>query len=213
MKLALTTWACGLTLLCGTAGATTINFDDLAEGTLLSTQYSALGVTFAANAFSGPGNSSSGSDWASNTDMTITATDIGGLGAPSLVSGKLLHSFGGWLAEDGDASFWINFSAPVNTISLDFAGISTAADVRLFVYNGATLLSTVAATGTGQKTLSFAAASITKVAVAPGSFNDWVGVDNLNFTPSAVPEPASYALLALGLGAFSLLKRRGVAAG
>ncbi len=208
--------AAGLTLLnAGSAAAdtTVITFEDLVEGTLLSTQYSALGVNFVANAFSGTGSSSSGKPWASNTDMTVTATDVGGLGGPSLVSGNVLHSFSGWQSEDGDPSFWINFSAAVSSVSVDFAGIgSPPADTRLFVYNGASLLGSVSAnSGTGQQTLSFSAASITKVGVAAGSFRDWVAVDNLKFEAAApVPEPASYALMALGLAGL-LAKRRGCA--
>ena len=41
-------------------------------------------------------------------------------------------------------------------------------------------------TSGGQFTLGFAAASITSVAVRPGTFDDWVAVDNLVFAP--VPE-------------------------
>ncbi|MCV2367858.1 PEP-CTERM sorting domain-containing protein [Roseateles oligotrophus] len=207
------TLAATLALLCAgpaRADTTVITFEDLVEGALLSTQYSALGVTFSANAFSGAGSSSSTQPWAGNTDMTITATDLGGLGSPPLVSGKMLHSFNGWVAEDGDASFWINFSAPVGSVSMDFAGISKASDVRLFAYNGTSLLGVVSATAlTGQQTLSFSAAAITKVAVAPGSHDDWVGVDNIKFAPAAaVPEPTSHALMAIGLMAL-LAKRRG----
>ncbi|MCV2352996.1 PEP-CTERM sorting domain-containing protein [Paucibacter sp. B2R-40] len=208
--------AAGLTLLnAGSAAADTtiITFEDLVEGTLLSTQYSALGVNFVANAFSGSGSSSSGKPWASNTDMTVTATDVAGLGGPSLVSGNVLHSFSGWQSEDGDPSFWINFSAAVSSVSMDFAGIgSPSADTRLFVYNGASLLGSVTAIGgTGQQTLSFSAASITKVGVAAGNFRDWVAVDNLKFEAAApVPEPASYALMVLGLAGL-LAKRRGCA--
>lgn len=79
-------------LAAGQACSTTLNFEDLAEGSTLSTQYAASGVTFIANAFSGPGGPVA--QWASNTDMTITAVDLGGLGGPSLVSTKLLHSYG-----------------------------------------------------------------------------------------------------------------------
>ena len=59
---------------------------------------------------------------------------------------------------------------------------------------------------TGQFTLSFSAASITSVRVTPGWFNDWVGVDNVVFAP--VPEPATYAMMALGLAALLAFRRR-----
>jgi hypothetical protein len=122
--------------------------------------------------------------------MTIVdsaGTDVGGLGAPALVSGNILRSFAGWLNEDGDPSFLVTFSTPVSSFSATFAGVSTGSDVTIWAYNGATLLGTVSGTTTGQFVLSFASATpITSVRVRPGSFNDWVGVDNITFTPAAV---------------------------
>ena len=199
------------------ASAATIDFENLAVGTILSNQYA--GVTFAANAFSGPGSSSSGQPWATNTDMTIVSSlaggDVGGLGTPPLVSGNVLHSFNGWLVENGDPSFRISFASAIDSFSATFAGVSTGADVRIFAFNGATLLSTVAGAGTGQFVLSYAAASITSVVVAPGSFNDWVGVDNITYNAAVVgvPEPETYALMALGLAAIALARRRMKVAG
>ncbi len=215
-----TLWKTALTLLMSltavSASATTINFENLAVGTILSNQYA--GVTFAANAFTGAGSSSSGKPWATNTDMKIvssTGADVGGLGAPPLVSGNILHSFSGWLAETGDPSFRISFSSAINSFSATFAGVSTGADVRIFAFNGATLLSTVAGSASGQFVLSYAAASITSVVVAPGSFDDWVGVDNITYDAAVVgvPEPETYALMALGLAAIALARRRMKAVG
>jgi hypothetical protein len=202
--------AAGLLLAAGQASAVTITFEDLTVGTTLSTQYA--GVTFSANAFTGPGTSTSGEAWATNTDMTIvssTGADVGGLGTPPLVSGNLLRSFDGWLTEDGDPSFKITFASAVSSISADFAGVSTPADVHLIAYNGATVLGDVtSAVTSGQFTLSFAAASITSVAITPGSYNDWVGVDNITYTVAAVPEVSTYAMMALGLGLMAFKRRK-----
>jgi hypothetical protein len=210
----------GSLLMASQAGAVTINFDDLTAGTSVSNQYAGLGVTFSPNAFSGAGSSGSGQPWASNTDMTIASAtgDVGALGSPSLVSGSLLHAYGlsgpGWLDEDGDPSFLISFAGAISSISIDFAGLGGALfapDTRMFVYDGATLLGTVTASlpdsSVGQVTLSFAAPSITSVAVAPGSYDDWVGVDNVTFT-AVVPEPATYGMMALGLALFGALRNR-----
>ena len=198
------------------ANAATITFENLAVGTTLSNQYAALGAIFAPNAFSGAGTSTSGEDWATNTDMTIvssTGNDVGGLGTPAgLVSGNILRSFAGWLSEDGDPSFTINFTTSINAFSAAFAGVTTGADVTLYAYNGATLIGTTSGTGTGQFILSFAAPTITRIAVRPGTFNDWVGVDNINFTPNvavgAIPEPASWAMMLVGFGAMGVVVRR-----
>ncbi len=212
MKSTLALSAIALSLLAGAtqASAATINFETLAAGTTLSNQFAGLGVTFTPNAFTGAGSSTSGETWATNTDLTIvssTGADVGGLGTPALVSGNILRSFAGWLGEDGDASFRASFSTPINSFSATFAGVSTAADVTLFAFNGSTLLSTVSGTGTaGQFVLNITGASITSVVVRPGSFNDWVGVDNIVFQP--VPEPGTYGLMALGLAGLALVARR-----
>lgn len=190
--------------------ATTLTFEDLAPGSTLSNQYAGLGVTFAPNALSGP--SSAGRSWASNTDMTIVSSSgprVGVLGSPSLVSGNVLRAFDAWLNENGDPSFSAIFSTPVSDFSADFAGVFTAGDVKILVYDGATLLGSSTGTSPGQFTLSFAAPSITRVVILPGGFLDWVGVDNIHFTPTGdVPLPGTVLLMALGLGALGLRLRR-----
>jgi hypothetical protein len=194
------------------AGAVTLTFDDLAVGTTLSNQYAAQGATFAANAFSGAGSSTSGQAWATNSDMTIVdsaGTDVGGLGVPALVSGNILRSFDGWLSEDGDPSFTITFATVATGFSATFAGVFTGADVTLFAYNGATLVGTVNGVGTGQIVLSHAG-PLTSVAIRPGTFNDWVGVDNITYTLAAVPEVGTYAMMSLGLALIAIRRRKSI---
>ncbi|MBI4890447.1 MAG: PEP-CTERM sorting domain-containing protein [Acidobacteria bacterium] len=147
------------------------------------------------------------------TIVSSTGGDVGGLGLPALVSGNILRSFSGWLSEDGDPSFQISFATPVTDFSATFAGISTASAVRVFSYNGSTLLDTAAAVaGTGQQVISVSGVGlITSVKVTPGSFDDWVGVDNIAFTPSEsapVPEPSTFVAMALGLTVVSLSRLR-----
>ncbi len=188
----------------------------LVAGSKLQAQYAAYGVTFAANAYSGPSPSLYGAEtWATNTDMTIVAasgSDVGSLGTPGLVGGNVLHSFAGWLDENGDASFRASFSRPITSFSADFAGVGSYEDVHLYAYAGNALVGSVTGATTGQFTLSLTGTGITSVVVTPGDFNDWVGVDNIGYTfaPSvaAIPEPANAALLALGLGGVALWRRR-----
>lgn len=215
---------CAGFLLAGPARCFTLTFDELSPGATLGSQYAALGVTFTANAFSGPGSSSSGLPWATNTDMTVVSivsgtlgVDYGALGSPTLVANNILQSFSNWqYLENGDPSFWIDFAMPVSTVSVTFAGIGGAAaapDTRLFAYAGTTLLGRVAASlpdsQVGQRKLTVAFAGITRVAVVPGSFDDWVGIDLIDVTP-AVPEPAAWVLGTMGLAglAASAARRR-----
>lgn len=212
--------AVGLLLAAGQASAATITFEDLAEGDTLSNQYAGIGAIFGANAFTGAGGPNG--NWATNSDMTITSSvtgDVGGLGTPTgAVSGNVLHAFGnivanGWLSEDGDPSFLITFTTPVSFISAAFAGVFTPADVHLVAYNGATLLANIVSllpAGTNsQYVLSYSAPMITSVAITPGSFNDWVAVDNITFTPAAaVPEVSTYAMMAMGMGLLAIKRRK-----
>jgi len=183
----------------------------LAAGTILGSQYSAYGVTFSPNAFSGPGGPTGA--WATNSGMKIVSSggaDVGGLGTPALVSGNLLRSFNDWLGEDGDASFLISFSTPVDQFSAVFAGIATASSTRIFAYNGATLVTSATAGGAGQQLLSISGVGqFDSVRVTPGDFFDWVGVDNISFQTAAVPEPSTFGLVGVaGLLALARLRRR-----
>jgi hypothetical protein len=177
------------------AAAVTINFDSLMVGTVLSNQYTALGATFSPNVFNGPDNSSSIiANWATNTDMTIvdsSGSDVGSLGGPALISGNILRSFNGWGAENGNANFLITFSPPISNFSATFAGVFTGSDVTIWAYNGTTFLGTVSGTAAGQFVLSYSNATpITAVAVRPGTYVDWVAVDNITYTQIAGLAPA-----------------------
>ena len=222
LRAAFRTAAASLAMALVTAGAAqaapiVITFDagdpigGLAAGAVLSDQYEAFGVTFEANGFSGSGGPTG--DWATNTGMTVVSSagsDVGGLGTPALVSGNLLRSFNGWLGENGDASFRATFASGVSSFSATFAGIATASSVRVFAYNGSTLLDTATASSVGQQVLSVSSATpITSVVVTPGDFFDWVGVDNITFDPDFddVPEPTSLMLLGMGIAAVARRRR------
>ncbi|MDT8999107.1 PEP-CTERM sorting domain-containing protein [Paucibacter sp. APW11] len=195
------------------AGSYTITFDEgrVAEGDWLDNQYADWGVTFLAPAFEG--NDSPNGAWATNTDMTIVTIgngNHGGLGSPSLASGNILHSYDGWLGEDGDPSFYLAFSAPIKHFSVDFAGVALPDSTSIQVYDvNASFLGYAVASSTGQLTLTYDSATpIGYVAITAGEYNDWVGVDNISFTVAGVPEPETYALMAMGLGALALVRRR-----
>lgn len=217
MKHALQAFVLGTGLLLAGAQARaasyTIDFDDLAAGTTVSTQYAATtGATFSAGgaAFYDAQSQGSGT-WATNTDLTVvsaTGSDTNNLGTPSLVSGNVLGSYSGWMNEDGDPVFTISFASAITSFSADFAAVEYGSDVGIYAYSGSTLIGQVAGTDYGQFTLSLSGSDITSVVITPGSYGDYVAVDNIAFTTASVPEPANVALLALGLGLVALRRAR-----
>ncbi len=186
-----------------TASATsyTINFDQdangnaIANGSTASNQYAAWGVSFTPNAFAG-GN------WATNTGMTITSTDTGIGYDPSL--GQILHAYNAdWLTEDGDPSFLMTFSTPIDSISMDVIGDTGGLDGFQTVLVGFDITGTVQtgfAEASGIGGIENIGASFSAdtyfVAVAHGEFFDWVGIDNIKF--NTVPTPGAMAVLGLG---------------
>jgi len=190
------------------ATATVINFDSLAEGEVLAEQYAGLGVHFSAD----PANLAG-----TNMQATDVATgNVGVTGTPNLVSGKLIHTFDGWLTEADHPNVLATFDSPVGSVSIDFAGNSTTASLVSeidFYDSSSTLIDFAIADPTGQanpyqQTVSYTSASnnIAFAVIWPGEFNDWVGWDNFTFD-SVVPEPASMSALMLSSGL--MFARRG----
>ncbi|MBS0190478.1 MAG: PEP-CTERM sorting domain-containing protein [Phycisphaerales bacterium] len=189
--------------LAGTAfGAVrTINFDTdssgnpIADLTEINTQYAGWGVNFTPNAYTG-------GSWATNTTLHATSTDTGFGYDPSL--GNVLHAFDtDWLYEDGDPSFLISFSTGITSFSMDVVGDDYGVDgyetfaaffdssfnpLGYISCNGIGGVETISASGFG---------TAYYVAIAPGEYYDWVGIDNITYTED-VPAPGALALLGLG---------------
>jgi hypothetical protein len=201
----------GCLLAAGSAQATLIDFNSLSEGTIVSNQYS--GVTFAAGlgGLTVPSATSGLAVWATNTSMDVTLSTGGNVssGVTFPISGMLLHGFQGYTNENGDPVFTITFASPISDISIDFGGVGNVSDSRFFGYKTGSTTYTYGATAMVQNTSTLSLSgmtNVTKIVVTPGDFNDWVGIDNINYTSSAVPEPG--AIFAIGFGIVSLATRR-----
>jgi hypothetical protein len=182
----------------------------IAPGALIGEQYAAWGVHFAPTAFPAGAASGSGTSqtplpvWASNTGMHTAAVNGSDVGAGAAGAGNLLHSFTDYLGEDGDPSFVITFDRPVSSLSILYSGIGEGGWTGFKAFRGTTELvdlrvqsPTIA--GPVQSLSISAVGDITRVLVMPGSYDDWVGVDNIEIDV-ALPAPgAGLALLAVPL--------------
>jgi hypothetical protein len=192
-----------LTALAGIANAQTYTMDfdtdasgnPIASGTTISSEYAAWGVSFSNTGRSGPSGITPGQNWATNTSLRITNTDIGGLGGPQ--TGNLLHSFNGWLSEDGDPYIVVSFANPIDSISVKFLGVATLNRSGFIAYDASNNPIATSATATGGiSTVSMSGVgNISSIIITPGDFNDWVGVDDITF--NTVPTPAAAGLLGL----------------
>jgi hypothetical protein len=213
--------AAAICLALTSASAQTINFDEgnVSEGSVLSAQYP--GLTFLGSPLVGSsaawytlGGTTPFGTWATNTDMTITATDIGTQAAgQNLILHAIGNTYPGWSAENGDPVFSISFGFNISSITVTFSGIFTGdLDVGIADFTGGVIGATAKTPGTGGEaalqsaTLNFGGGGVNQILVVPGSFNDWVSVTSISYT--VVPEPQSAILAVLAGGAILFAFRR-----
>ena len=193
----------------------TIDFDNdakghsILEGNVISEQYAGWGVHFLPNVLSG--TNATNDVFATNTDLSVTATDFDPFYVQSadpseLPTGNLLHSFTGYFSEDGDSNFWLKFDRPAFDISLDAYGFGVfdpffsvyGLDSDLNFLSFGVIDSSNSPNGiAGLVTLDSNAPIsylIITGAIDAQSYDAWTGVDNIRFT-TAVPEPGAAALL------------------
>lgn len=185
------TAAIATTLACTAAAATTIDFDS--TGGLYVPSYTEAGVTFVPNGgtglqFTGAPSGSNGFFAAGGPHPTVTATIAGGASAVSIDLGD------GGRGNDSDLLFLEAYNA---------------ANVLL----GRTEL-LVPESFLGMKTLSLSFAGIDHVifgSEAPSVDGSSVLNDNFTFEPaaiSAVPEPATWAMMLVGFFGLGAMLRR-----
>jgi hypothetical protein len=185
----------GIVLFCSAAmqGAV-VDFDNLPGGgtiaanTVLTTQYSSIGVTFSAIEDGSP------------------------------VSAAVINTFspisGNYWANTPDGNYGPRWDALIMDFSTPVSGVSWltqshgSLSITFNAYDaGNNLLETLVITGDWAPS-GFAASGISRIeALQPDDGWGW-GMDNLEFSSGQVPEPATYGMFALGLAAATLLGRK-----
>jgi hypothetical protein len=169
--------------------ATTIDFDGLAAGDVVTNQFAGQGVTFSSEA---------------GSQIDVLAQNLGS-SLPNFICSTSCTS-----------DIFVDFAAAVSGLTFLSIGADASGDVGdVRIFNGATLLGTVDIMANGTPFTAdlvdlSAFAAITRIEIVGITDPAGLGFDDFTFNASngAVPEPGTWAMMLLGFGAVGFAMRR-----
>jgi hypothetical protein len=203
VKASLTALTASLLLAAASAGASTIDFEGLA-GPGAQTNMNALGVN----------TTYMGNNWHASGSGLWGVCDGNCFGDQPLTAHSGTAYAWTWA---GPQSMFIDFGTAVNFGGGYFAGQFdnrggfNSHSIEFFAYDAThTLIGSTSAVAIADSQWSFVGANLNNVSFLEirSDRNSWFAMDDLQIDTNRVPEPASIALLGLGLAGVALSRRR-----
>jgi hypothetical protein len=169
-----------------TAGATTINFSALADGTAVTTQFPGLTVSLVGGTDTGP---------------AIVGDVFGG----GLALGNSVSNF-------YPTAYSVNFafSGPVSNLSFKFNNFGSENGSNYVASGSSGVISTALVDSFNSYSSVFVTGNgITNLSINNNNNDSWLfGIGSITFSAGAVPEPASWAMMIAGFGLVGATMRR-----
>lgn len=173
------------------ASAALVSFDDLPVGSVITNQYAGLGVVF--------------SGWENDAQVSLTTSNV------------YSPTYGNYLGNSADGTSFP--SQRWDEVRLDFAALASNVSFKLYSHGDLAitfnaydasdnLLETIVLSSEPWGNVVFGSSGIARISAFQPNDGWYWAMDEVSFDSSSVPEPASLALLGLGVIGLAFSRRK-----